>query len=377
MNKVWDYPTAFTSWGDEEDGAIRRVLGSKRFTMGDEVAAFERELAAYHGVKHAVMVNSGSSANLIAIAAMFYVDKDPLRRGDRVAVPALAWPTLYAPLVQYGLKLVVIDCDETWNIAPPTISVLNDCAAIVVAPILGNPPDMTWWKDAADRAGATLIEDNCESLGARHRGKLCGTFGRMGTLSFFYSHQLSAIEGGAIITDDDECADLCRMLRNHGWARGVDQRPGFAAEYDFRLMGYNVRPVEMHAAIAREQLKKINRFGLARNRNWVLFLDRTYGLPITFPQVIPLSTVSPFGMAFMVKDAVTRARLAVAFREHGIDCRPPVGGSLRKHPYGEPWKDQSTPNADRIHETGLFIGNGPFDIGDRIDRAAKIMEQVL
>lgn len=376
--REWKYPTAFKSWGDEERLAIYRVLNSGRFTMGDEVRMFEMDLAAYHGVKHAVMVNSGSSANLIAVAALFHVDRQPLRRGDRVAVPALAWPTLYAPLVQYGLSLVVVDCDDTWNAATNPVYPVSDCALIVGCSVLGNPAHLEAWAARAKQAGAEFIEDNCESFAARRHGKLCGTFGRMGTLSFYFSHQLSAIEGGAIITDDDECAELCRMLRNHGWTKGVCADDGFAAEYDFRMMGYNVRPLELHAAIAAEQLRKANAFGFARSKNFVHWVDRVEGrLPIVLPAITPGSTLNPFGFAFTVNTIEKREAVAAALRAAGIDCRPPVGGALRMHPYGKPWAMQETPNADYIHTHGLFLGNAPFDITDKIDAAATVMERVL
>lgn len=382
----WFYPTAFTSWGPEEGDAMMRVIASGRFTMGEEVAAFEQELAAFHGVKHAIMVNSGSSANLIAVAALFHIDQHPLRRGDRVIVPALAWPTLYSPLVQHGLTLCVVDADDTWNMKQEPMTAVNDAALVVGCPILGNPGHQAYWRDRAQRSGAIFIEDACESFGAAHDGKFCGTFGRMGTLSFYFSHQLSAIEGGAIITDDDECAELCRMLRNHGWTKGTMKQPiGFAGEYDFRLMGYNVRPLELHAAIAREQLKKTAAFGRERNRNLCAFIDAVESWakpgarvsPIGMPQILPESLVNPFGIAFTVKDSVTRSKLAAQFREAGIDCRPPVGGSLRRHPYGQRWKDQETPNADLIHDTGIFIGNAPFNIQDKIATAVQIIEDVL
>lgn len=356
-----------------------RVMKSGQFTMGFEVERFERELATYFGVRHAIAVNSGSSANLVAVGALFHVNEHPLRRGDRALVPALAWPTTYSPLVQYGLELVVVDCDETWNMTTMPNYPVSDCALIVNVSILGNPANVPYWVAAAKRSGAFLLEDACESFGARHNGKLIGTFGKMGTLSFYHSHQMSAIEGGAILTDDDECNELCRMLRNHGWTKGVCADDGFAAEYDFRLMGYNVRPLELHAAIAAEQLKKVTAHGHARSKNYLCFIDRVTDtkLPIDLPAITHGATLNPFGFAFTVKTPEKREKLAAAFRAAGIDCRPPVGGSLRMHPYGKPWAKQETPNADYIHTHGLFLGNAPFDITDKIDAAAKVMEGVL
>src|ERR1039458_4164491 len=216
-----------------------RLRASGRLTVGEEVAAFEREFADFHGLRHGIMVNSGSSANLVAVAALFHVKQNPLKQGDQALVPALAWATTYAPLVQHGLDLVLVDCDEGWNADPYALKDV-EARLVVGCSILGNPAQLDTWRTIAGVHDAYLLEDNCESLGASIGGKLCGTFGLMSTFSFYYSHQISAIEGGMILTDDDECATLCRLLRDHGMTRHVEKPKTFEAEYDFRLFGYNV-----------------------------------------------------------------------------------------------------------------------------------------
>jgi CDP-4-dehydro-6-deoxyglucose reductase, E1 len=374
------YPTAFSCWDDEEHEAIDRVLVSEQFTMGQEVAAFEREFSDFHRMKHGIMVNSGSSANLIAVAALFNLPNKPLKRGMRAVVPALAWPTTYAPLVQHGLELILADCDETWNAKLITNTYGIDL--VIGCSILGNPAKLVEWKDFADSRRAYFLEDNCESLGSvppttefHSVVKRCGTFGLMNTFSFFYSHQISAIEGGMILTNDDECWKLCRMLRNHGWSRGVTVPKSFDDEYDFRLFGYNVRPLEMHGAIARCQLRKLDRFKLQRLANVGLFRRLTEGLPITHQSLV--GEPDPFGLAFTVRDNEARQRLSIAFRKAGIDCRPPTGGSFRLHKYGANAARQKTPNADFIHRCGMFLGNGPLDLSEQISKAVEIMKETL
>lgn len=373
-NKEWAYPTAFSKWGDEEYDAMDRVRASGRYTMGEEVAAFEREFADYHGMQYGIMVNSGSSANLIMIACLAF--RGMIKRGDKVVVPALAWPTTYAPLVQYGLKLFLADCDETWN---ADYSNQPDCQLSIGCSILGNPAYLGDYRNIYDlekKFGTIFLEDNCESLGAITKdGKRCGTHGLMNSFSFFYSHQISAIEGGMILTDDDECAHVCRMLRNHGWVR--DPKASFEKEYDFKGFGYNVRPLELHAAIAREQLKKLDGFIAARKKNLEAFYKRCFwdAGDIEFPKAN--GELSPFGIPFLVKDAETRQKLVNAFRAADIDCRPPTGGSFTKHPYGYPYRKQKTPYADAIHERGLFIGNAPYDIEDKIACAIDVMKDIL
>lgn len=379
------YPTAFTLWGPEEREAIARVIASDRFTSAAEVRAAERELAAYHGRRHAVFTNSGSSANLVAVEALLHLARSPLQRGDLALVPALAWSTTYAPLVQKRLHLRLVDCDDTWN-APTSCEVLMRTIPrpqvprlLVVASILGNPGYLEAWEELARQLDAYLIEDNCESIGARTPGgRLTGTFGIASTLSFYWSHQVSGIEGGAVLTDNDELADLCRMLIDHGLTRSLDPRPaGIDSLYSFRVFGYNLRPLEMHAAIALAQLGKLPELIEYRYKNLLEFVDLTAnaGLPITFPRLN--GRLSPFGIAFTVADNETRARLATALLEAGVDSRPPTGGSFARHHYGAPWSGQPTPNADRIHDVGMFLGNAPYPIPELIERAVEVMKRTL
>jgi CDP-6-deoxy-D-xylo-4-hexulose-3-dehydrase len=367
---TYDYPCAFSCWGEEEAAAIDRVRASGKWTMaaGDECHQFEAEFAAYHGMRHGIMVNSGSSANLVAVAALFHKAENPLQRGDKAVVPALAWATTYAPLVQHGLDLVVADVDASWN-AP---ALRHNARLVVGCSVLGNPGHLASWQAGAEY----FIEDNCESLGASlGDGRLCGTFGLMSTFSFFHSHQLSAIEGGMILTNDDEMARLCRLLRNHGNSGFLDKPDDFDATYDFVLMGYNVRPLELHAAIARAQLPKLKKFQHARCENLAHFRHAIGRAPVIMPRLN--GSINPFGVHFQVDTKETRARLAKSLRANAIDCRLPAGGSFLRHKYGEPWRGQKTPNADRIHDTGLFLGNAPFDIRDKVERAAEIIRSVL
>lgn len=368
----FSFPTAFSAWGPEEYNAISRVIASNRFTMGEEVEAFEEEFAAYHKMKYGIMCNSGSSANLLMVAALFHKRDQPLKRGDQVLVPAIAWSTTYAPLIQHGLRLKLADVDNTWCAEPTTV---EQCALVISCSILGNPAPLNFFKVAIESHGGYFLEDNCESLGAWHGNELCGTFGLMNSFSFYFSHQISAIEGGMVLTNDKECADLCRILRAHGWTRDVRKPASFDDEYNFTHFGYNLRPLEMHAAIAREQLKKLKGFIALRQVNTKYFKDLTKDLPIIHPVI--RGEASPFGLQFMVESSEIRLKLVEKLRESGCDARLPTGGSLRMHAYGAPWRSQETPRADEIHRRGLFLGNGPLDLTEQIYKAVKVMDQVL
>ena len=218
------YELSSTSWGQEELDAMQRVLRSGRFTMGEQVRLFEDEFAARFGMNHAVMVNSGSSANLVGVAALFYRSKRPLQRGDEVIVPAISWATTFHPLQQYGLKLRFVDVElDTLNMNVSELeAALRPTTRMVVAvSILGNPAPLDRIRAFCDAHDLILFEDNCESLGASLNGRPTGTFGDINTFSTFYSHHISTMEGGLLVTNDVEIDHLARAIRNHGWARDL------------------------------------------------------------------------------------------------------------------------------------------------------------
>jgi hypothetical protein len=185
------YELVVSTWGAEELEAIQRVIASNRFTIGPNVAAFEDAFAEYHRRKYAVMVNSGSSANLLCIAALFYKKNRPLQRGDEVIVPAISWATTYHPLQQYGLKLKIVDVElDTLNIDPRQVEACIGprTRAIMGVSILGNPAALDVLRNLADARGLYFIEDNCESMDAEIAGRKAGTFGHLSTFSSFFSH---------------------------------------------------------------------------------------------------------------------------------------------------------------------------------------------
>lgn len=382
MPADWFFPTGFKCWGAEEEDAIKRVVASDRFTYGPETEALEDELANYHARRYCIATNSGSSANWIAVAALFYKKDNPLRRGDFAIVPSIAWATTWAPLIVYGINLLTADVDDSWNIIKSGQFDHLKPRLLVRCPILGNPAHLEDWEGyLVENPDIEDIEDACESLGAvAANGQRVGDFGRMSTLSFFMSHQIAGIEGGAVLTDDYELYKLLRQLRNHGWERDTDPALDFAGEYRFVVPGTNTRPLEINAAVQRCQLRKLDGFVEERRRNLEYFLSLTKGLPIT-PQRMTGSP-SPFGLSFTVEGKDIRERLAIALREAGIDCRLPTGGNFARHPL----KDHCTqlsrkhfdaPHADYVHDHGLFCGNAPYPIPDKIERAAAVIRETL
>lgn len=254
------------SWGNEEKKAIYEVIKSGFYTIGKKVKLFEKKFSNYQNCKYCVMVNSGSSANLISIYSLFFKKKNPLKRGDEVIVPAVAWSTTYAPLEQLGLKVKVVDIDtQTLNINVDHIkkNISNKTKLIIAVNILGNPCDLFEISKFAMKKKIYLMEDNCESLGAKIKNKKTGTFGLLNTFSFFFSHHINTIEGGAVITDLEELYHILLSLREHGWTRNLPSNKFFKKnknfeDYNFILPGFNVRPTEINAAIGIEQLKKLD-----------------------------------------------------------------------------------------------------------------------
>ena len=199
------YNLASNSWGKEEIEAINDVIKSNHYTMGSKVKKFEEEFSDYFNSKYAIMTNSGSSANLLMIASLIHSENYDIKRGDEVIVPAVSWSTTYYPVYQYGLKLVFVDVDrDTLNIdVNEIIKAIGPKTKLIFAVnLLGNSCDFELLKKVCKKNKIILIEDNCESLGAKYKGKFTGTLGQMGSFSFFFSHHMQTMEGGMVLTND-------------------------------------------------------------------------------------------------------------------------------------------------------------------------------
>ncbi|MGB2685025.1 MAG: aminotransferase class V-fold PLP-dependent enzyme, partial [Olleya sp.] len=195
------YTLSDNTWDNKEFEALNEVIASGFFSMGEKVKAFEQDFAKKFNSKYAVMSNSGSSANLLAIAALVYSKK--LNAGDEVLVPAVSWSTTYFPLSQHNLKLKFIDIDaKTLNMDVTQVeaAITPNTKAIFAVNLLGNPNDFDALNSICKKHNLILLEDNCESMGAFYKGKAAGTIGEMGTFSTFYSHHLCTMEGGVTVT---------------------------------------------------------------------------------------------------------------------------------------------------------------------------------
>ena len=279
-----NYKLASSTWDDKELQAIQSVIDKDMFTMGESVKQFEEDFSKFLNTKYCVMTSSGSTANLLATAALFYTKTPKLKRGDEVIVPAVSWSTTYFPLHQYGLKLKFVDIDlETLNYDLEALaSAISDkTKMIMIVNLLGNPNDFDRINEMIKEKDIILIEDNCESMGAEYKGNQAGTFGIMGTFSTFFSHHIATMEGGFVTTDDEELYHILLSLRAHGWTRNLPKENQvsnksdnwFEESFRFVLPGYNVRPLEMSGAIGVEQLKKLPSFIDNRRKNAEKFVE--------------------------------------------------------------------------------------------------------
>ena len=213
----YEYPLANSSWNDQEYEAIKEVVDSGFFTMGEQVEQFERDFSSFFRNSYSVMVNSGSSANLLLVYALLhrYKTNSLLREGDEVLVPALLWPTTVWPIKQFGLKPVLVDINiETLaiDLNAASIKITAKTKAIFLIHVLGFAADMNKITKFCKKHDLVLIEDCCESFGAFYNNKSVGTFGLGGTFSHFFSHHLTTIEGGSIVTNDDDLANDLRSF---------------------------------------------------------------------------------------------------------------------------------------------------------------------
>ena len=379
-----------STFGKEEKEAMFRVIESDMFTMGRHVKEFEEQFAAYFGRKYAVMVNSGSSADLIAVASLFYRNQGSLRKGDTVIVPCVSWATTYYPLHQYGLKLKFVDIDlETLNYDMQELkkAITPDVKMIVAVSVLGNPCYFDAIQELCEKNEIILFEDNCESMGARYHGKYTGTFGLIGTFSTFYSHHISTMEGGLILTDDYEIYCLCKSLRNHGLTRDQDiespiyqkRNDDFYEAYRFILPGYNVRPTELQGAVGKEQLKKLDGFMNIRRENARYFLELFKNDKRFFLQKeVGESSWFCFTMIVNPELGIGRERVLHALKEAGIEYRIITGGNMLRHDVVKHFDFSvvSSANADIAHDHGFFIGNHPTDIRDKLDYLKETLRDI-
>ena len=382
------YPLAFSTWGKEEIEAIQRVIDTDMYTMGKHVKQFEKEFAEMFGSPHAIMVNSGSSANLLMLSLLKWKYK---LSGD-IIVPVVGWATTFFPVSQNGFKLNFVDVDpNTWNIDVNKIeaAITPETCAIMPVNLLGNSCDYSKIIELCKKNNLLLIEDNCESMGAKYDGAYTGTIGLAGSFSFFFSHHIQTMEGGMVLCKNQDDADYMRSMRAHGWVRELPdasplyQKTGntFNDNFIFATPGYNIRPLEMSGAIGTEQLKKwpaIMKTRIDNAQRFVnLFGDQSW---CRIQKTIGDSSWFTFGMVLDGSLKGRRAEVVKALDEAKVQTRPLASRNFLKQPVMRDLDFIDNNNytaADDIHDNGFFVGNGSLPIKDEITKLYEVISNLV
>ena len=371
--KTTNYSLSENTFDSKETNSIINLVKSgKKLSYGKNVKLLEKLFAKVSRRKYCVMVNSGSSANLLGVASLIYDKKFNLFKGDEVIVTALSWSTTYTPLIQLGLKLVFVDIDKsTLNIDLDLLekSITKKTKALFAVNILGMSCDYKIIKKICKRYKLLLMEDNCESLMSKNKNILSGTNGIFSTMSSFYSHHFCTIEGGFFLTDNFRLYCNALSLRSHGWTREqptnshlINKRySNFERLFKFILPGFNLRPTEINAKLGIVQLKKLNKFISNRKKNAKTVYKIFKNVKSAYLQKYNKQS-SFFGFAFILNKKLENKRDMIVeyMKNNKIECRPIVSGNITTNPmikyakYRIPFKLQSTQYVDK---NGFMIGN--------------------
>lgn len=394
-NNGFDFPLIENTYGKEEIIKMMEVLTTNKLTMGKNVEKFEKEFAEYVGANYAVMVNSGSSANLISMAvATNYKRKNQLKRGDKIIVPNVCWSTSVWPIIQMGLEPVFVDVDPTtmnMDISELEKLITPEIKGIVAVHILGNSTNMDELMEIVNKNNLFLMEDTCESLGSTYNNKMLGTFGSFGTYSFYYSHHITTIEGGMVVCNDEEDYELLKCLRAHGWTRFLKDKKELEEcyqEVDSRFLfvnvGYNFRPMETQGAMGQVQLKKLdekNRSRIFNHDNLVekIINDKRNTGILTSPVATENCKPAWFALTFVISEEYKHHYKSFLeyLTTNKVENRPVVTGNFARQPIFKLMNLEIEPSsykgAEVLHTRGFFIGLSCNDLTEsKMDKLVDI-----
>ena len=362
------------TFGVEEIFNFTKQLITTNVTMGKQVESFEKNICDKFGFRYAVSSNSGSSANLLMISAlMSNLYSKRLKKNDEIIVPALAWSTSIFPLTQYGLKPVFVDCDlKTMNIDINQVkkAISKKTKGILIIPIYGNPCEMNEITKICKKKGLVLLEDTCESMGAKYNNKFLGGFGLASSFSFYFSHHITCLEGGVTVTNDYELAEIMKIIRSHGWIRNVNEKEKWIKNYPkidpnflFVNEGYNLRLTEPQARMGMTQIKKLDGFIKKRRKNadYLMSLMKEFNDFFIYQYETKRSFHTWFGFTIIIKDLkiVDRGKLCNFLNKNGIETRVIVSGNFTSQPVVKTFKHRTVgnlENASKIMNNGFSIG---------------------
>ncbi len=399
-NRYW-YPLNYATYGTDEILSSLESLITFQTSMGKKTKYFEEQFSKYIGVRGSVFCNSGSSADLLAINSVLRSPTTNINIGDKVLVPAITWPTQVWAIIQCGLIPILFDCSkDTFN--PDILSVpkevLKDCKAIFTTHILGCCADIDTLIDICEKYELELLEDSCESLGAKYKDKFLGTFGRVATFSTFFSHHMTTLEGGMVISNYEDILVQSKISRAHGWSRGIsdkelniftkernidiNQFKNIDNRYLFLDEGYNLRPTEINASFGIHQLMKLKRFNEERKTLSNYFYDGIKNLRcIKGPNIVEGCQPCFMALPLKIENSNKDFKFAINFLEkNGIESRPLIAGNLLKHPAGKSSNLKSANDelkgANFHHEKSFYVGLTPYHSKHDITRLIKSFEKL-
>jgi CDP-6-deoxy-D-xylo-4-hexulose-3-dehydrase len=367
--KKFSYPLQADNFSSQDINAGIKILLSGQLTMSKKTREFEKYFAKKIKAKYCLMVNSGSSANLLALfCVMNPLRKKRLKRGDECLVPAICWSTTLWPIIQAGLTPKVVDVNiNSFSLDLDTIkrNVTKKTKAIMIVNVLGNCAELDEIRKYADKKKIVLIEDNCESLGSVYKNKNLGTYGDFSSFSFYFSHQITAGEGGMIACKSEKDYKILKALRAHGWDREINKKS--KNKFNFINQGFNLRPLEVSAAIGLSQLKRLNKMIKTRsyNRSKILKkLRNSNEWDNQYDFFEPQKNLKPswFGLPLLIKKKFIKKKgLFLEFlNKNKVETRPIISGNFANQPAIKLHKikidSKKLINAQEIENRGFFIG---------------------
>ncbi len=352
------------------------ILRTEIFSMSEQCRLFELNFAVFHNSKHAVLFNSGGSANLAILQTLLNLNL--IKKESRIGFSSVTWATNVMPIIQMGLIPIPIETDvSTLNISIDSMEkIANDqkIDVLFITNALGFSSDLNKVEEICKNNDIILLEDNCESLGTRVGEKLTGTFGLMSSFSFYVAHHMSTIEGGMVLTDNDEVRDMLTLVRANGWTRNASSEyiknareshsilSTLEEKYAFYDLGYNLRPTEITGFLGNQQLKYLDQLILKREENYKYianFCVENNDI-VTF-ETPYLSTISSFALPFVFKNKKLYKKYVRKFMESGVEVRPIISGNITNQVFFKKYINNSynLPVSDHISECGFYCGNYP------------------
>lgn len=358
-------------------------------TQGPVVKEFEKAWGHWIGLPHACFVNSGSSANLLMYYSLMIAERLPNRK---VVVPAVSWVTSVAPAIQFGLEPLMCEADpDTFGLCPEHLEKLcreHRPSMVLLVHVLGVPCKMREILALQKEYGFVLVEDSCAAMGSRYEGQLVGTFGCMASYSLYFGHHASTMEGGMVVTADDQLRDVLFMLRSHGWTKDLspEKQVQYAEDYDIPVFnraftfyhpGFNCRATDLQARLGLGQLKKIDHAFQRRRENHALYQKLIGGSDHFRCQHNPQAEICSISFMALARDSQHRTKVGEALGNEGIETRPVGGGNMSRQPF---WRRrygvQTFPVADRLHDAAFQLPNHPDLSLEDIEHICRVVLSV-